>query len=145
MNRKIYPKIPLVCNCANVRRAARAITQFYDEVLAPSGLSATQIHPLKQIRNFGPINMSDLAKVMKLDRTTLARNLKPLIAAGLIKVTIGRDSRTRQVSITEHGLRALEAADPLWANAQEQLQEYMGGEDLQTLIRLLSRIEALVP
>lgn len=145
MNRKTYPKNPLVCNCANVRRAARAITLFYDEVLAPSGLSATQMHQLKQIMRFGPINMSDLAKVMKLDRTTLARNLKPLIAAGFIQVAVGRDSRTRQVSITEHGLRALEAADPLWTNAQEQLQEYMGGEDLQTLIRLLSRIEALVP
>lgn len=145
MNRKIYPKNSLICNCANVRRAARAITEFYDEVLAPSGLSATQMHQLKQIMRFGPINMSDLAKVMKLDRTTLARNLKPLIAAGFIQVAVGQDSRTRQVSITEHGLRALEAADPLWANAQEQLQEYMGGEELQTLIRLLARIEALVP
>jgi len=145
MDRKIYPKIPLVCNCANVRRAARAITQFYDKVLAPSGLSASQIHPLKQIKNVGSVNMSDLAKVMKLDRTTLARNLKPLIAAGFISVVAGNDLRTRQVSITSNGIKALEAADPLWAKAQEELHEYMGTEDLQMLIKLLSRIEALVP
>jgi hypothetical protein len=36
---------PDECNCLAVRSAARHVTQFYDELLAPTGLRTTQFSP----------------------------------------------------------------------------------------------------
>jgi hypothetical protein len=33
---------PEACNCLAVRSAARHVTQFYDQLLAPTGLRITQ-------------------------------------------------------------------------------------------------------
>jgi len=145
MNRKFYAKSSSLCNCINLRRASLAITEFYDDSLVPSGLKTTQFSLLRNIIRLGPLNMSELAKAIRLDRTTLARNVKLLEAQGLIKITTGKDLRTRQLSISEKGLKATEDAVQYWTKAQEYLKEYLGEEELRTLAGLLLKIEEIVP
>lgn len=145
MDRKTYKKSPSICNCINLRRASQAITEFYDEAVASTGLKTTQLSLLRHISRLGPLNMSELANAVRLDRTTLARNLKVLEAQGFIAITIGKDSRTRQLNITEKGLKILEDAAPYWAQAQQTIKQYLGEEDLKTLTRLLLKIEEIVP
>lgn len=88
--------------------------------------------------------MSGLAKIMRIDRTTLNRNLKPLINASLITVNSGEDSRSRQVMITETGKEALTNALALWNEAQASLEEYLGEAELDSFEKSLSKLEALV-
>lgn len=145
MERKIYAKSAGACNCINLRRASRAITEFYDQALAPSGLKTTQFSLLRHIIRLGPLNMSELAKAIRLDRTTLARNVKVLEAQGFIAITTGKDSRTRQLNISEKGQKAVEGANQYWTEAQESLKEYLGEEQLRTLMGLLLKIEEIVP
>ena len=47
------------CACFNLRKAARAVTQLYDEVLAPSGLRGTQFSVLAVISAAGAATMTD--------------------------------------------------------------------------------------
>lgn len=145
MNRKVYEKSPSLCNCINLRRASQAITEFYDEVLAPSGLKTTQFSLLIHIIRLGPLNMSELANAIRLDRTTLARNVKVLEAHEFISITTGKDSRTRQLNISEKGQKAVEGAAQYWTEAQGFLKEYLGQEELRTLTGLLQKIEQIVP
>ena len=42
------------CTCFNVRRASRAVTQFYDDIMAPSGIKATQFTMLGAVALMGP-------------------------------------------------------------------------------------------
>ncbi|MBM7868278.1 MarR family transcriptional regulator [Heliobacterium gestii] len=140
-----YPHPPSPCNCMNVRRASRAVTQFYDEVLQPSGLTTAQMALLRNLDQQEPMTMSELAKTMRIDRTTLNRNLKPLADAGLIAVNPGKDSRTRVVTLTATGHALLGRAWALWEEAQASIQEYMGEEELAKLTELLSKLEALAP
>lgn len=142
---KIYPKKPSVCNCMNIRRASRAVTQFYDKVLQPSGLTIAQLALLRHLRAAEPATISELARLMRIDRTTLNRNMKPLTDAGLIAVSPGQDSRTRQVMLTTAGETAIEKGWALWGEAQDLLQGYLGQEDLAKLVELLAKLEALVP
>lgn len=88
--------------------------------------------------------MSVLAKIMHIDRTTLNRNMKPLINAGLIAVNPGEDSRSRQVMLTEVGKPVLLDALELWSEAQASLEEYLGAEELESLEKSLSKLEALI-
>jgi DNA-binding MarR family transcriptional regulator len=129
----------------NARRASRAITEFYDEVLKPSGLTIAQLRLLRQLELTELITISELARIIRIDRTTLNRNMKPLADAELIAISAGKDSRTRQVMLTEKGKDAVVKGGVLWDKAQESIREYMGGEDLAKLTQLLSKLEALVP
>ncbi len=140
-----YPKSPSPCHCLNIRRASRAVTQFYDEVLRPSGLTVAQFGLLRNLTAGERITISELAKMTRIDRTTLNRNMKPLADAGLIVINPGKDSRTRQVALTEPGKDAVIAAKERWEEAQAAIREYLGETDLATLARLLSKLEAIVP
>ncbi|WP_328793755.1 MarR family winged helix-turn-helix transcriptional regulator [Heliomicrobium undosum] len=143
--RHVYPHPPSLCNCMNVRRAARAVTHFYDEVLQPSGLTVAQMALLRNLDPLKPVTMSELAKSMRIDRTTVNRNLRPLADAGLISVNPGKDSRTRVITLTATGKEALGKAWALWEEAQASIREYMGEEELSKLTELLSKLEALAP
>ena len=75
-----------LCNCLALRQAARHVTQFYDQFLAPAGLRTTQFSILARLRHLGPMTISTLAADLVMDRTTLAPNLKPLESLGLLTV-----------------------------------------------------------
>jgi DNA-binding MarR family transcriptional regulator len=145
MAQKIYAKQPSACNCINLRRASQAITEVYDDFLAPSGLKISQYALLKNIKRMGPVSVSGLALEIRLDRTTLVRNLKPLEARDLITDGAAKGTRNRQLELTDQGREVLTIAASLWSAAQNFLEQYLGKEDLNTLTGLLSKIEALVP
>jgi len=145
MNRKIYDKQPAECNCINLRRASQAITEFYDEMLASSGLKISQYLLLRNIKHLGPVSVSSLALEIRLDRTTIVRNLKPLEERGFIIDVATKGTRNRQLELTYKGIEVLEMAIPLWVDAQKDIEKYLGKEDMNTLTVLLSKIEALVP
>ncbi len=138
------PKSLSPCHCLNIRRASRVVTQFYEKVLEPSGLKVTQYSLLRNLESVEPISMSVLAKIMRIDRTTLNRNMKPLLNAGLITVNSGEDSRSRQVTLTNAGQEALTMALTLWNEAQVSLEGYLGKAELDSFELSLSKLEALV-
>jgi DNA-binding MarR family transcriptional regulator len=114
------------CACFNLRKAARAITQFYDEALRPTGLRATQFSLLTATALLGSITVTRLAEIAVMERTTLTRNLRPLEKKGLINVSRGDDQRTRVVTITQHGKEVLSKALPLWEKTQSHIVRGLG-------------------
>jgi DNA-binding MarR family transcriptional regulator len=133
------------CACGRLRRAARALTQLYDDAMEPSGLRVTQFSLLRTLANEGPRGISDLAQRQLLDRTALSRNLDPLVQRKLVVIEAGRDARKRVAAITRAGRTALEAAEPHWKYAQAQVARRLGGTKLDTLIGLLGEVESLHP
>jgi DNA-binding MarR family transcriptional regulator len=133
------------CACGRLRRAARALTQLYDDVMAPSGLRVTQYSLLSALERRGPLRITELASQQLLDRTALSRNLDPLVAKGLVAIAPGRDARTREVAITARGKAALRAALPHWQRAQAEVTKRLGADKLATLIATLADIETLHP
>ena len=138
-------RITWQCGCFNTRKAARAVTRFYDGMLAPSGLKATQLTMLGAISISGPARMSELADMLALDKTTLTRNLKLLEADGLIAITAGVDRRVRVVALTGAGTDALDSALPLWREAQRRMAEHLGEARWRRLVEDLAEIDALNP
>lgn len=136
-------KVAWRCTCFNTRRAARAITEFYDRVLAPSGVSATQFTLLGAIAMLGPGPIARLAGHMALDRTTLTRNLKLLQTLGWVETAPGEDRRERVVSLTEDGTRAFERALPLWRAAQNRIEAGLGADRWRRLQDDLAALGAL--
>lgn len=114
------------CTCFNLRKATRAVTQAYDEALKPTGLRATQLSMLNVLSQQGPTTMTDLADALVMDRTTLTRNLKPLIERNLVAAVDATDRRRRPVALTPRGRAAQQAALPLWQAVQSRIAQALG-------------------
>src|SRR5688500_8993705 len=107
------------CPGALSRLAARRITQFLDEELAPTGISSSQLALMAQIAAAEDDTLGASAARSGLEQSTLSRTLRTLESAGLIEIaTVESDLRRRAAWLTEAGARRLEAAIPLWRKAQ---------------------------
>jgi DNA-binding MarR family transcriptional regulator len=133
------------CACGRLRRASRALTQLYDDAMAPSGLRVTQFSLLRTLAREGRSRITDLAGVTLIDRTALSRNLDPLVERKLIEIVAGRDARTREVALTRAGRAAIRAAEPHWQRAQTEVARVLGAERLDAFIATLAAIESLHP
>jgi DNA-binding MarR family transcriptional regulator len=133
---------PVACLCANVRRAALALTSRYDEALTPHGLKVTQFSLLRAVERHGAPNLSGLAEATGLDRSTLGRNLRVLEALGLVSLSPGDDQRDRVVSLTRRGRARVRAAARTWAKLQESVAAALG-PDAERLVAISRRVTAL--
>ena len=95
------------CACFNFRKASRSVTQLFDQTLAPAGLRSTQLVILITGQLVGPSSIARLARELVMDRSTLTRNLKPLLALGLLRLTRPETGKHKSVEVTEEGRIAL--------------------------------------
>ena len=129
------------CACIALRRATRAVTAAYDAALAPSGLRVTQFSVLRTLARLGPLGVTRLAEKVALDRSTMGRNLDPLERRGLVHIEVGvTDRRERVAHLTPAGEAAIEAALPLWRDAQGRVTRLV---ETSALAALTERLGAL--
>ncbi len=134
---------PEECNCLALRQAARHVTQFYDQFLAPAGLRTTQFSILAKLKRIGAMTINVLARDLVMDRTTLGRNILPLEREGLIEVVKGRsDRRVKELRLTETGAARLRIGVKGWAQAQARFESVFGGKRTSELRGLLRAVAA---
>jgi DNA-binding MarR family transcriptional regulator len=130
------------CNFMALRQATRRVTQLYDQAFAPLSLRATQYSLLSQIEKLGPIAINPLAEAMVMDRATLGHNLRPLEERGLVRLAVGQDRRSRDVSITRAGRDLLVEARKLWRKAQDSFENTIGRAQAATLRATHNKVSA---
>jgi len=124
------------CACLRLRGAARTLSRYYDGELREAGLRLSQLTILVGVAMFpeGEAAMKPLSDALVMDRTTLTRNLRPLVNQGWLSVGTGKgDGRSRVVTLTAAGEKALEAAFPLWKRAQATAKKEFGAARLAAL------------
>lgn len=132
----------LPCACANLRRAARAVTRMYDQELRRTGIEPTQYSLLMALNIRGESAQGELGTLLALDSTTLTRMLRPLAKRGWIAERPGEDRRQRLLRLTAAGQSKLNRAKPYWARAQRKLQERLGEADWNQMAVLLTQATA---
>ena len=131
----------------NIRRSDRIVTQFYDQIMAPSGLSGPQFGVLSSIAaaaREAPVTINGLAKLMDMDRTTLTRNLSVLVKRHLARTEEGEDRRMRLVVVTPEGEQTLRRAWPLWQEAEARIVAAIGAERRDALLAELTAVRDAV-
>lgn len=128
------------CYCINLRRAANVVTESYDRMLQPIGLTVNQYSLLINISRLEACSVSDLAGYVGLDRTTLVRSLKPLLGLGYIEDISEKGQRNRQLQVTKAGQQILQQGEVLWRKAQSELEQKVGKEKLEQLSEILSML-----
>jgi DNA-binding MarR family transcriptional regulator len=127
---------PTRCSATALRKATRRVTQLYDDMLQPAGLTVTQYSLMTEILRRGPNSptVTELADAMVMDRSGLGHTLRPLERDGYVALVQNRaDGRQRSVVLTEQGRRLQKKATGLWERAQQRFLEVVGRDEKASL------------
>lgn len=128
---------PQGCTNLKLRQLMRQVTQIYDAEMGKVEIKSTQYSLLSFVNKLGPVKPSELAVHIKMDASTLTRNLKPLISAGWVQVAAGPDGRTRLVSLTDSGRLKRSEAHRQWRIAQDGINSLLGKKKVAELHALI--------
>lgn len=153
------PKVPssdpsvtdyeLSCTHTSLRRAARQLTQLYDDAIAPSGLTSAQAMLVSQIDDMsgegdgaGP-SLQRLAQRLAIQISALTHALKPLARDGLVVIAPDRnDRRTKRALLTEQGQAQTKHMYALWAQTNERIGQVLGEGTTEQLRLLADQVAA---
>lgn len=139
-------KIPIeeTRNCLHfrLRRITRLISRHFDQALRPLGLSVAHFNILAALAQLGPIPVTKLAKVLGLERSAVARNLKLIARDGLVLLSEGEDRRTLVAEISRLGRKKLDQALPNWKRAQDHLIAKVGASKVARALETLAKLRA---
>jgi Transcriptional regulators len=143
MPNKYEGRLPdLICACANLRRAARAVTRVYNHELRSSEIELTQLTLLMTLDRTGEITQKRLGELLAMDSTTLTRTLRPLVDRGWISSNPGEDRREKLLNLTPAGRHKFQQTQPHWERAQKKLQARVGKKNWLQMGQLLTSIAA---
>lgn len=127
------------CLCSALRRTTRAVTQLYDAALRPLGLRSTQLPILVAASRLGRVPLAALAERLGMDRTTLLRNVRPLVRRKLVEVVTEEGSRRAELRATPAGGALLARVHPAWSAAQTRALKAVEGVDWSGALEAMGR------
>jgi DNA-binding MarR family transcriptional regulator len=129
------------CMCLAVQRAARALARRFDEAMRPFDLTNGQFSLLMSLNRPTPPNLSSVASLLAMDRTTLTAALKPLERRGLVMVTPDpADKRSRLLALTPEGMHLLSDVTPIWKSTHRELERQLGEGEHDRLLSSLTKV-----
>ena len=133
----------LPCLCALLRKAGRVVTNEFDGHLKGSGLRITQYSMLMNIRFNPGITVSQLSGLLRMDQTTVTRNVKILEKLETISIERDRvDHRIKRITVPDHGRSVLRNTRSSWEAAQYHVTQTLGIEQTKALVDALQRLTA---
>ncbi len=136
--------IKLPCACATLRRTTRRVTQLYEQMLRPVGLTAPQFTLLQALKLAPEISQKQLAEFLAIDSTTLTRTLALLRKRGWLNARPGADRRRLRLALTKAGHKEYERALPYWQSAQKHLKQALGEPAWEKLLDALVHTAAAI-
>jgi DNA-binding MarR family transcriptional regulator len=131
------------CLATRVRQLSRIITRVYDDAMRPLGITASQFTLLTQLANQDSITAVEIGFTLDIEKSTLSRNLKRLLALGLLVMDPPAGRRGRGLHLTAKGQEVIKLAFPVWQDAQRKASAVMGSDSRATLDTLLNQAEKL--
>jgi len=132
------------CIAHRLKMIHRVITGIYNQALRAQGLDVrvSQMNILTAVTVAGPLRPNDLCGRMKMDASTVSRNVDRLIARGWIKAFPGKDDRSHLLAVTPKGKKLMGKGASAWRAAQKQTQDLIGKEGVEAIHRLADRVLA---
>ena len=132
------------CIATRVRQLSRIITRVYDDAMRPLGITASQFTLLTQLASRDGITAVEIGGDLDIEKSTLSRNLKRMLALTLITMDPPAGRRGRGLHLTPKGQAVIKEAYLVWLSAQNRAVSLMGPETRSTLDGLLGNAERLV-
>lgn len=131
------------CVSYNLRKASRIVSKVYAREMRSSPIRGPQYSLMMQIARRENPRISQLAREVGADRTTMTRNLEHLEKKGFVRVAQGEDMRTKAVQITPRGKAALQRSASYWQKAQIKVVKTLGEDRWKRMLADLSVLATL--
>lgn len=132
------------CFGLNINRASRVVSKKFDDAFRPLGINHWQFSLLMALHMRDGLTVSELAKVLGVDRTTVTANLKPLERKEFLTVAVDvTDARARRIALTENGVALLEEAFPLWSEVNTSIGQALSTKSGDDVLQALTAISDL--
>jgi DNA-binding MarR family transcriptional regulator len=131
------------CIATSVRQLSRIVTRVYDDVMRPLGITASQFTLLTQLAARDGITAVEIGGGLDIEKSTLSRNLKRMLALGLIIMDPPAGRRGRGLHLTPKGQAVIKDAYPIWLSAQQRAVAVLGPQCRATLDVLVENAERL--
>lgn len=133
------------CIATRVRQLSRIVTRVYDDALRPFGITASQFTLLTQLAQQDGITAVEIGSELDIEKSTLSRNLKRLLALGHLTMDPPAGRRGRGLHLTPKGQDVIQKGYPVWKDAQARTIRVLGADSRTTLDGLVQQAEKLGP
>ena len=133
-------EIAHACLASRTRLLGRVITGIYDDALRNVGLTSAQMTILVALEHTGGVQPAALCEALKLDKSTLSRNVDRMQRNGWIEKGEGSDARSHTLRLSDAGRKKFADAVPHWREAQAQAEETLGKGGMESMFRVSKRI-----
>jgi DNA-binding MarR family transcriptional regulator len=135
MDTTISPTINNFCISLMLKRTDRCITSFFNSHLKKYKLVITQFSILIELADGESCHVSELARKLSTDRTTLVRNVEPMKRRGYVETHLQFQGlrKKRMITITSAGLLAVTKAVRGWEEAQDVVKKFFTEAEIRQL------------
>ena len=139
-----YYDVAYNCLFSKTRIISRYVTNLYTKALKDIGVTPVQYSMMTAIQILKQGNINNLSSALKMDRTTINRNLKPLVRNGYVHIKESDDKRERRISITQEGEKIYNKGYIEWQKAQKEFKESIGEENYEQLSTILDNVITVI-
>ena len=130
------------CLAMRLRLMTRVLVGAYDAALRPLDLTASQISMLSVLTKAGPMPQGRLGEILRIEKSTLSRNVQRMARRGWIDERTAADGGTKMLATSRKGRALLERAYPLWREAQDRIVAQLGPEAEASILEIGRRLRA---
>jgi len=135
-----YEDVAQNCMFTKLRQVSRYVTNIYSKSMKEVGLTPVQSSMMTAIKLLNNANINALSQALNMDRTTINRNLKPLIRSEIVYIGECEDKREKLVSLTKKGEDVYDRGYVKWKEAQHELENRIGKESWNKMNGMLDDI-----
>jgi DNA-binding MarR family transcriptional regulator len=128
------------CIAVRVRLINRVISALYDEALRPYGLRISQANILSAAGCMEDARPTDLAKVLRIEKSTLSRDLELMKRKRWVESDPPEGGRNQTIRLTPEGTKLLGKIQPSWEQAQVEVRRLIGDDGEKALCLVASRL-----
>ena len=128
------------CIATRARLISRSLTAIYDDALRGSGLKISQLNLMVIIYKLGQAKSTDVCRIMKMDASTLSRNVDRMKKKGWLVTAVHDGARFMTITVTPGGEHLLEAIYPRWKEAQRKAVDLLDVNGVESIFELSARI-----
>jgi len=139
-NCEIADVIAQNCVAGHLRLINRVVTSLYDNALRPLGIKASQFNILVVAGKRGLIRPTQVCEILRLDASTVSRNVERMRVQGWLEVVPTDDAREQPFRLTARGRRLLEKSAPGWGRAQAETKQLLGDDGVALIRKMAGKL-----
>ena len=113
---------------ARVRMLNRLVSRIYDDELREHGIRFSQLNILTIIAMKGPIERSEVGRILAIEKSTLSRNVRLMEENGWLTTASTDRSHAQPLILTRDGKQLYQRASASWTAAQKKVKTLLGAQ-----------------